>query len=70
MVRLPREPLTFNLKLSINSIRDGRTHASRVRDCRGNPFVRVRTKDWNGKPDPEGNAQNNFLIVMRLLLRN
>ncbi len=27
----------------------------RVRDCRGNPFVRVRTKDWNGKPDPEGN---------------
>ncbi len=28
----------------------------RVRDCSGNPFVRVRTKDWNGKPDPEGNA--------------
>ncbi len=26
----------------------------RVRDCRGNPFVRVRTKDWNGKPDRQG----------------
>ncbi len=39
-----------------------------VRDCRGNPFVRVRTKDWNGKPDPEGNAFATKVVVMRSLI--